>query len=382
MRRFFASILFILLFLPQSILAAVAPNLGNGVLEAAAASSVPSLKNSSGAASSSRPLAAPALTNMRYAVHTDAVTGEKKLRLVVDVTGPVEASANLVADTAPRLVVSIKASPGQLSGSRTLDGQIAERANLAEVSGGSKMVIDLTDAIDNNDYRLFILPNDAKANRPFRVVIDINRPIPPVNFNFTAGLKDKVIAIDPGHGGTDPGAVGLNGTQEKTVTLAVAQRLQALLERAGAKVIMTRQTDRDVYGPNSSATDELGARVVAAGKADIFISIHANSFTDRSVSGTATYYYSKSLYDAMLAQNLQAGLIKAGNLTNRGISSANFYVIKRSAMPASLIELAFISNPNEEALLKAPDFQQRMAQGIYQGIDNFFVQAAKAGGGR
>lgn len=382
MRRFFASILFILLFLPQSILAAVAPNLGNGVLEAAAASSVPSLKNSSGAASSSRPLAAPALTNMRYAVHTDAVTGEKKLRLVVDVTGPVEASANLVADTAPRLVVSIKASPGQLSGSRTLDGQIAERANLAEVSGGSKMVIDLTDAIDNNDYRLFILPNDAKANRPFRVVIDINRPIPPVNFNFTAGLKDKVIAIDPGHGGTDPGAVGLNGTQEKTVTLAVAQRLQALLERAGAKVIMTRQTDRDVYGPNSSATDELGARVVAAGKADIFISIHANSFTDRSVSGTATYYYSKSLYDAMLAQNLQAGLIKAGNLTNRGISSANFYVIKRSTMPASLIELAFISNPNEEALLKAPDFQQRMAQGIYQGIDNFFVQAAKAGGGR
>lgn len=382
MRRFFASILFILLFLPQSILAAVAPNLGNGVLEAAAASSVPSLKNSSGAASSSRPLAAPALTNMRYAVHTDAVTGEKKLRLVVDVTGPVEASANLVADTAPRLVVSIKASPGQLSGSRTLDGQIAERANLAEVSGGSKMVIDLTDAIDNNDYRLFILPNDAKANRPFRVVIDINRPIPPVNFNFTAGLKDKVIAIDPGHGGTDPGAVGLNGTQEKTVTLAVAQRLQALLERAGAKVIMTRQTDRDVYGPNSSATDELGARVVAAGKADIFISIHANSFTDRSVSGTATYYYSKSLYDAMLAQNLQAGLIKAGNLTNRGISSANFYVIKRSTMPAALIELAFISNPNEEALLKAPDFQQRMAQGIYQGIDNFFVQAAKAGGGR
>ncbi len=383
MQRFIVSVLFVLLFIPQTIVAA-APDLGNSMPEAAAATQMPSLKSNTGVSSNVQMSAsAPVLTDIRYAVHTDAVTGEKKLRLVVDVTGPVEAGADIVSDTTPQLVVSIKANPGQLSGSRRkLDGQIAEQARLSEASGGSKLVIDLANVIDDNDYRLFTLPNDIKANRPFRVVIDINRPTPPVNFSFTAGLKNKVIAIDPGHGGTDCGAVGLNGTQEKTVTLAVAQKVRALLEKAGAKVVMTRQTDRDVYGPNASAVDELRARVVAAGKADIFVSIHANSFTDRSVNGTATYYYRKSLYDVMLAQSLQDNLIKAGNLTDRGISSANFYVIKRSTMPAALVELAFISNPNEEALLKNPDFQQRMAQGIYQGIDNFFVQAAKAGGGR
>lgn len=383
MQRFIVSVLFVLLFIPQTIVAA-APDLGNSMPEAAAATQMPSLKSNTGVSSNVQMSAsAPVLTDIRYAVHTDAVTGEKKLRLVVDVTGPVEAGADIVSDTTPQLVVSIKANPGQLSGSRRkLDGQIAEQARLSEASGGSKLVIDLANVIDDNDYRLFTLPNDIKASRPFRVVIDINRPTPPVNFSFTAGLKNKVIAIDPGHGGTDCGAVGLNGTQEKTVTLAVAQKVQALLEKAGAKVVMTRQTDRDVYGPNASAVDELRARVVAAGKADIFVSIHANSFTDRSVNGTATYYYRKSLYDVMLAQSLQDNLIKAGNLTDRGISSANFYVIKRSTMPAALVELAFISNPNEEALLKNPDFQQRMAQGIYQGIDNFFVQAAKAGGGR
>lgn len=383
MQRFIVSVLFVLLFIPQTIVAA-APDLGNSMPEAAAATQMPSLKSNTGVSSNVQMSAsAPVLTDIRYAVHTDAVTGEKKLRLVVDVTGPVEAGADIVSDTTPQLVVSIKANPGQLSGSRRkLDGQIAEQARLSEASGGSKLVIDLANVIDDNDYRLFTLPNDIKASRPFRVVIDINRPTPPVNFSFTAGLKNKVIAIDPGHGGTDCGAVGLNGTQEKTVTLAVAQKVRALLEKAGAKVVMTRQTDRDVYGPNASAVDELRARVVAAGKADIFVSIHANSFTDRSVNGTATYYYRKSLYDVMLAQSLQDNLIKAGNLTDRGISSANFYVIKRSTMPAALVELAFISNPNEEALLKNPDFQQRMAQGIYQGIDNFFVQAAKAGGGR
>lgn len=375
LRRFIMFLLFTLLFVPQTISAA-APALGNSVSKTAATTQVPPLKNSAGVSS------APVLTGMRYAVHTDAVTGETKLRLVVDVTGPAEASANLISGAAPKLVVDIKANAGSLAASKNLDGRIAEQVRLAGAAGGSKLIIDLANVIDSSGYRLFTLPSDAKANRPFRVVVDIDRFSPPVTFNFTAGLRNKVIAIDPGHGGSDPGAVGPSGTQEKTVTLAVAQKVQALLEKAGARVIMTRQTDRDVYGPNASGADELGARVAAAGNADIFISIHANSFTSPTAGGTATYYYRKSLYDVILAQNLQDNLIQTGNRTDRGISAANFYVIKRSAMPAALVELAFISNPEEEALLGSPDFQQRMAQGIYQGIDKFFIQAARAGGGQ
>ncbi|MPM76347.1 hypothetical protein SDC9_123345 [bioreactor metagenome] len=88
------------------------------------------------------------------------------------------------------------------------------------------------------------------------------------------------------------------------------------------------------------------------------------------------------MYDALLAQSIQSSIINTNQLSDRRVNSANFYVIKRSVMPAALIEMAFITNPDEEKLLNSPQFQQKMAQGIYQGLDNFFAQAARNGGGR
>ncbi|HWR41817.1 MAG TPA: N-acetylmuramoyl-L-alanine amidase [Sporomusa sp.] len=320
------------------------------------------------------------LSQVRWANHTEALTGTAMMRLVMDVSGPVEASGVVIAGPTPRLSVTIKGTtPGKAIEDLTFDGKVIEKVSF-DVSGqDTKVTFDLPLMVEDTDYRVFTLPSDAKANKPFRVVVDVNKPVPMPDFSFTTGLKNKVIAIDPGHGGSDPGAIGPSQYQEKTATLAVAQNVRTLLEKAGARVIMTRQDDRDVYGPNASAVDELKARSTAANsrKADVFLSIHMNAFPDRTVGGTSTYYYQKTKYDSMLARALQTSLIEAGKLQDRRTNPANFYVIKRTQMPAALIELAFISNPDEEKLLSSPDFQQKMSLGIVRGLERFFDQAAK-----
>lgn len=382
MHRIILYIVTVMLLLPQMVLAA--PALNSDTPDAAPAVKLPVLIGDK-ALSKAQSTAGPEITSLRYALHNDAVTGEQKLRLVIDATGPVKGVSTLSDTPVPRLEVTVNgASLGNLGSVQKLDGRIAEQVKLIQINGGSKLIIDLENMIDENDYRVFALPRDVKADKPYRIVIDINKPAPPVNYNFTAGLRGKVIALDPGHGGSDPGAIGPGGTKEKTVTLAVAKKLQVLLEKAGAKVVMTRRDDRDVYGVNATAVDELKARttVGSLNKADIFVSIHADSFTNPSAGGTTTYYYRKSMYDVLLAQSIQDSIIKASQLTDRRFNSANFYVIKRSTMPAALVEMAFISNPDEEKLLNSPEFQQKMAQGIYQGLDNFFAQAARNGGGR
>lgn len=320
------------------------------------------------------------LSQVRWANHTEALTGTAMLRMVMDVSGPVEASGMIIQAPTPRLVVTIKGTiPAKAVEDLTFDGKIVDKVSFDASGQDTKVTFDLPHMVEDGDYKVFTLPSDAKANKPFRVVVDINKPVPLPDFSFTAGLKNKVIAIDPGHGGSDPGAVGPSRYLEKTATLAVAQNVRTLLEKAGARVVMTRQDDRDVYGANATAVDELKARSTVANnrKADVFISIHADSFTDRSAGGTSTYYYQKTQYDSMLARALQTSLVDAGKLQDRRANTANFYVIKRTRMPAALVELAFISNPNEEKLLSSPEFQQKMALGIVSGLERFFDQAAK-----
>ena len=325
------------------------------------------------------------LANVRWLVHKDAVEGTSKLRLVIDTTGPVKINGVLSESNGPQLTIDVRdAVVGKVDDSVVLDGEIADKVTfLKKDVANSQVVVSLSHMIDDSDYKVFTLPSDINSNKTFRVVIDINKPLPKKIYNFTQGLQGKVIAIDAGHGGSDSGAVGPNKTQEKRITLAVAQNVKALLERAGAKVVMTRQTDVDVYGPNASAVDELQARTKVANdnKADIFVSIHINAFSNPSAGGIATYYYQKTGYDAMLAQSIQNNLANIGGFQDRGITAARFYVIKRTDMPAVLAELGFISNPNEEKMLNLPQIQQQMGQGIVRGLENFFAQAAKKGGG-
>lgn len=319
-------------------------------------------------------------------VHTDAATGASRLRLVLDLDGPLSVpDAAVAASPLPQLAITLPAvKAGKVGSAYPLDGKIGAKALLKRSGKDLQVTVNLAAPVQAGEYRVFTLPADEKARRPFRVVIDIQSSLAPLqNLKFSPGLKGKVIALDPGHGGSDSGALGASGLQEKDITLAVALRAKALLEKSGAKVLLTRTTDKDVYGPNASGVEELGARTAIAntGKADVFVSIHNDSFSSKSASGTSSFYYSKTRFDAMLAQCLQDQLLTAGGRDDRGANAANFYVIKRSRMPATLVELAFISNPEEERLLASPAFQQKMADAIALGLDNFFRTAAADKGG-
>ena len=206
---------------------------------------------------------------------------------------------------------------------------------------------------------------------------DDNTEVLTEDVKFSPGIKGKKIVIDPGHGGEDSGAIGPSGVTEKSITLQIAKEVERMLKEAGAKVTMTRTTDTEVSPKHRQATDvdELQARcdVANKAKADIFISIHMDSFTSREASGTTGYYYTKgSAASKRLAAAIQSELVGQLKTTSRGIKTCNFYVVKHTKMPATLIEVAFVSNPKEEKLLTSKKGVQKAAIGIVNGISDFF----------
>ena len=179
-----------------------------------------------------------------------------------------------------------------------------------------------------------------------------------------------VVVLDPGHGGSDPGAIGINGIQEKQVTLAIAQQLAAYLTQQGVQVILTRTDDRDV---------ELEPRVQMAEQAhaNLFVSIHANSISlDRpDVNGIETYYYSSG---EQMAQVIQDSIVQGTSMNDKGTHSARFYVLRRTSMPAVLIETGFVTGSDDAPHLANAIFQNQMALSIAQGILRFAQQNATA----
>ena len=193
-------------------------------------------------------------------------------------------------------------------------------------------------------------------------------------FRTGGGIKDKIITLDPGHGGSDPGAIGASGLKEKQITLEISMRVKELLEKEGANVYMTRTTDKDVYAPNASDRAELQARVNVAEKhnSDLFLSLHINSSVNKSVGGFSSYYYPKTDNDLKIAKAIQDKFAKNFGVDNLGVRQANFYVVKRCSMPATLLEMCFISNPKEEKLMKSKWFQKKTALLIVEGVKNYF----------
>ncbi|WP_339147014.1 MULTISPECIES: SH3 domain-containing protein [unclassified Sutcliffiella] len=176
-------------------------------------------------------------------------------------------------------------------------------------------------------------------------------------------LSSKVIVIDPGHGGRDVGAIGVQGTLEKDLTLRTSLLLQDKLRAAGATVYMTRQHDTSV---------PLLARPQMANyhRADAFISVHYDSIDDSSVTGTTTFYYSHS--DKTLADSVHSSLIQFTNLRDRSVRQENYLVLRESMQPSLLLELGYISNRGEELTVISGDFQERASTAIYQGLAQYF----------
>ncbi len=181
-------------------------------------------------------------------------------------------------------------------------------------------------------------------------------------------LKGKTIVIDAGHGGYDPGAIGITGYFEKSLNLAVSLELAPLLRDAGARVLMTRWSD---WCPS------LWERVNLANSngADAFVSIHGNAHPQPYISGTETYYYPWGAHSGrsrILAELLQRQLVAALGLRDIGVKTANFYVISNTWMPSALVELGFLSNYGDEALLRRAETHRHVARALMGGLESFF----------
>lgn len=172
------------------------------------------------------------------------------------------------------------------------------------------------------------------------------------------------VVIDPGHGGRDPGAVGIGGLQEKRVIFPISLRVAELLEGQGLTVLLTRRQDISL---------DLQSRVDIANRAraTVFVSIHANAInlSRPDVNGIETYYAGAS--GQRLATTLQASMLAATGMNNRGVKQSRFYVLRRTTMPAALVEVGFVTGAEDAPRLADPAWQEVMAQAIATGILNY-----------
>jgi len=208
------------------------------------------------------------------------------------------------------------------------------------------------------------LPNPSTASIPVPTPPRTN-PLPPrtsapnpVIPRATNGRP--VIVIDPGHGGPDPGAIGVGGLQEKGVVLDISQKVATILEQQGVQVVMTRSDDRDL---------DLEPRVQLAQRvnATAFVSIHANaiSLSRPDVNGLETYYYQSGLD---LARSIHQSVLEGTGVPDRGVRSSRFYVLRRTSMPSVLVEVGFVTGRSDAARLADPNFRNQMAGAIARGI--------------
>jgi N-acetylmuramoyl-L-alanine amidase len=187
------------------------------------------------------------------------------------------------------------------------------------------------------------------------IVIDVN--------NQTAARR-HLVAIDPGHGGRDPGAIGPSGLREADIVLDISRRVRDLLVRDGLRVVMIREAD---------VTVELAdrPRLAREAGASIYVSIHANANGRATVNGSETYYLTPQ--SLVLAQMIQDELGIVLRLPSRGIKTANFLVLRDSGIPSVLVESAFISNADDEVRLRDGAFRQALAAAIHRGITRFLA---------
>jgi len=347
-----------------------------------------------------------ALTGIRISQSTDDHT-----RVVFDLTGDFEHNLFTLADP-HRIVIDLhdtrESGAVEISDKATT---LMRGIRSASKDGGRLCVV--LDLRGKARPRSFELKPDGKSGH--RLVVDLHAtnlsptPVKTVQQERNKRKKQFVIALDPGHGGRDPGAIGKKGTREKDVALSVAKKMKTLINRtSGYRAILTRDGDRFVTLRNR-------VKKAREAEADIFISLHADSFHKSNVKGASVYALSLSgasseaarwiakkenasdliggislddkddliasvLLDlsqtATIQDSLELGsdvlkkIGKVSRLNNRQVQQAGFAVLKAPDMPSILIETAFLSNPAEEKKLRNPKHQHKLAKAVFSGIQN------------
>lgn len=343
-------------------------------------------------------------------------------RIVFDIDGPVD-HVLFPLRNPDRIVVDLKNTTLNTDmPSPAADSPLLRTVRYASRNGDDlRVVFDLAGPVRPKSFLL--KPNEKYS---YRLVIDLydaredgaGPKVIKANSDSATGPREIVVAIDAGHGGDDPGALGRHGTREKDVTLQIARRLERMVKREyGMSPFMTRKGDYYI-GLKERYTKAREA------KADLFVSIHADSFNDHRARGSSVYVLSErgasnaaaaflaaqenaadriggvSLEDkddllktvlldlsqsATIEDSLEvAGAIRdnlsrVGRLHSRRVQQAGFVVLKSPDVPSVLVETAFISNPTEERNLRSPQHQEKIAQAIMRGIRAYFADKAPPG---
>lgn len=194
--------------------------------------------------------------------------------------------------------------------------------------------------------------------------------------NITGRNTKELIIIDAGHGGFDPGKVGTAGTLEKDINLSVARKLEKVLADSGYQVLMTREDDRALCHEDdrSKKLSDIKSRVsmINENKPALTVSIHQNSYS-AGTKGAQVFYYQNSeeshAFAAVLQQTLKEELADGNHRVEKGNDS--YYMLKKCNGVFAIVECGFLSNPQEEELLKTDNYQQKLAEAIAEGIENF-----------
>ncbi|MEJ2160176.1 MAG: N-acetylmuramoyl-L-alanine amidase [Chromatiales bacterium] len=339
-----------------------------------------------------------------------AHTGDRT-RIVLDLDGPAQHKLFTLANPS-RVVVDLAQGRFAL-GAAKLPGGAGVVANMRGANrqdGTARLVLDLGDAARPKSFLL-----EPSGQFGYRIVVDLMpidaAPVVVKKAPSSTGQRDLVIAIDPGHGGKDPGARGRGGLQEKKAVLEIGKRLAHMIDdEPGMRAFMTRKDDRFL---------KLAERIELAHKAgaDLFVSIHADSFKDRRVRGSTIYVLSEKgatdeaakllaerensadliggvalkdkddmlasvLVDlsqnASLEASMEVGdlfidqMSLVGKMRKSRVQQAGFMVLKSPDIPSVLIETAFISNAQDESNLKSVQYQERLARAMHKGIKSYF----------
>lgn len=193
-------------------------------------------------------------------------------------------------------------------------------------------------------------------------------------------VAGAVVVIDAGHGGDDPGKIGINDALEKDLNLQIAEKVRTLLEAEGVTVVMTRETDEGLYqdGDTNKKIQDMKNRCAVIDKADpvLTVSIHQNSYTQESVSGPQVFYYGQSVEGKKLATVMQDSLIETLKPESERVAKSNesYYLLKNTESPIVIVECGFLSNTEEAELLTTDDYQESVAWAIHMGILRYLNQ--------
>jgi N-acetylmuramoyl-L-alanine amidase len=247
------------------------------------------------------------------------------------------------------------------NGTNIRKGPTVEADVVARANGGESFPIKNVE----NDWYEITLANGASGFIAGWLVTT-NGSAPGIEKQGAEGhLKYKTIVLDPGHGGIDSGATGASGTLEKELTLRTARLLYDKLRAAGANVILTRSSDSFLPLPSR-------VRAASVHQADAFVSLHYDSNLNRSVRGMTGYYYHP--YQKELAEYLYNATNTQTRLKSRGVRSGDFHVIRENGQKSVLMELGYLSNPEEEMTLNSGQFQENAATGLFNGLARYFKE--------